>query len=220
MRPQAIIFDMDGTLINNNPYHILAWQEFYKNLGRELTLEHYKTNMNGKINREIFEDIFSRHLTTEELTDYIDQKESLYRKLYEPHIAPIAGLMDLLQSISDQKIPMAVATSGLPVNVQFAFDRLSMRHYFEVVVDSTYITKGKPHPEIYLKAAELVKADPTKCLAFEDAIAGINSAKAAGMKVVGIATTHSREDLAHADLIINDYRDITLPQIESLLDNQ
>ncbi len=217
MKPQAIIFDMDGTLIDNNPYHILAWQEFYKGLGRELTLEHYKKNMNGKVNREIFEDIFNRKLTPEELTDYIHQKESLYRQLYEPHIAPISGLMDLLQSISAAKIPMAVATSGLPVNIQFAFDRLSMRHYFEVVVDSTYITKGKPNPEIYLKAAELVQADPAKCVAFEDAIAGIRSAKSAGMKVVALSTTHAREDLGEADLIINDYNDITLPQIELLL---
>ncbi|MEX6686555.1 HAD family phosphatase [Danxiaibacter flavus] len=217
MKPQAIIFDMDGTLIDNNPYHIMAWQEFYRGLGRELTMEHYKKNMNGKVNREIFEDIFSRKLTTEELADYIDQKESLYRKLYEPHIAPISGLMDLLQSISAENIPMAVATSGLPVNIQFAFDRLSMRHYFEVVVDSTYITRGKPNPEIYLKAAELVKADPAKCVAFEDAIAGIKAAKGAGMRVVALSTTHAREDLGEADLIINDYRDITLAQIKLLL---
>jgi beta-phosphoglucomutase len=217
MKPQAIIFDMEGTLTDNNPYHIMAWQEFYKGLGRELTMEHYKTNMNGKANREIFEDIFSRKLTPQELADYTDQKESLYRKLYEPHIEPISGLMDLLQSVSSEDITMAVATSGLPVNIQFAFDRLSMRHYFEVVVDSTYITKGKPNPESYLKAAELVKADPAKCVAFEDAIAGIKAAKSAGMKVVALSTTHAREDLGEVDLVINDYRDITLTQIESLL---
>ena len=215
-RPAAIIFDLDGTLIDNNAYHILAWQEFYKGIGQELTLEHYRTKMNGKVNRDIFSDIFQRDLSNDELEQYTDQKESLYRKLYEPHIVAINGLIDFLEEVAKANIPMAVATSGLPINIQFMFDRVPIRKYFKTVVDSTHITHGKPHPEIYLKAAALLSVNASECIAFEDALAGIQSAKAAGMKVVALATSHTREEMQSADKVIDDYTQISLEQLEAL----
>ncbi len=215
-RPAAIIFDLDGTLIDNNAYHILAWQEFYKGIGQELTLEHYRTKMNGKVNRDIFSDIFQRDLTNDELEQYTDQKESLYRKLYEPHIVAINGLVDFLEEVAKENIPMAVATSGLPINIKFMFDRVPIRKYFKTVVDSTHITHGKPHPEIYLKAAVLLNVNANECIAFEDALAGIQSAKAAGMKVVALATSHTKEEMQSADKVIDDYTQISLEQLEAL----
>jgi len=215
--PAAIIFDLDGTLIDNNAYHILAWQEFYKGIGQELSLDYYRTQMNGKVNRDIFRDIFKRELSPEELESYTEQKEALYRKLYEPHIVAIHGLIDFLDAAAKAHIPMAVATSGLPINIKFMFDRVPIRQYFKEVVDSTQITHGKPHPEIYLKAAELLQVDPAECIAFEDALAGIQSAKAAGMKVVALSTTHTREEMSVADKVIDDYTQINLQQLAELV---
>lgn len=218
MKPAAIIFDLDGTLLDNNHYHFLAWQEFYKNQGLELTHDYYKHEMSGKTNKDLFDRLFNTQLTAEESAAHAAVKESLYRQLYEPHITPIAGLIDFLDSVKAAGIPMAVATSGIPVNIAFMFDKLPvLRSYFETVVDFTAITHGKPHPEIYLTAAQRLGVDPTQCVAFEDAWAGIQSAKAAGMKVVALTTTHPAEELGIADYIIHDYTNITLAITEQLL---
>jgi beta-phosphoglucomutase family hydrolase len=212
----AAIFDLDGTLIDNNSYHILAWQEFYKKRGWELSHEEYKTKFNGKVNRDIFNHIFQTELTADAIKNYSDEKEALYRELYKPHIEPINGLIKILDELYDANVPMAIATSGLPVNIDFMFEHVPVKKYFKHVVDSTHIIKGKPDPEIFIKAAASVNAQPNNCVAFEDSIAGIRSAKAAGMKVVGLTTTHTREDVHEADLIIKDYTELSLEMLNAL----
>src|SRR4051812_30798758 len=111
MKRTAVIFDLDGTLIDNNAYHIEAWKVFYKNLNRELTMEEYKTSVNGRINREIFNYIFQKELPEEDIERYTREKEELYRELYASHIKPIEGLVDFLQELHEAGIRMAVATS-------------------------------------------------------------------------------------------------------------
>jgi len=217
MKPAAIIFDLDGTLIDNNSYHIEAWKVFYKRLNREWSDEEYKTEFNGKINRDIFNYIFQRELMPEEINAFTNEKEALYRQLYAPYISPIHGLIEVLNQMQSASIKMAIATSGLPENVRFMFDYVPIEKYFEKVVDATYITHGKPNPEIFLKAASFVKADPIHCIAFEDSVAGVRSAKSAGMKVVGLTTTHTKEDMQEADLIIKDYTEINLASLLQLM---
>jgi HAD superfamily hydrolase (TIGR01509 family) len=218
MKPAAIIFDLDGTLIDNNHYHFLAWQAFYKNQGLELTHDYYKHEMSGKTNKDLFDKLFNTKLTPEASAAHANVKESLYRQLYEPHIAPITGLIEFLDSIKLAGIPMAVATSGIPVNIAFMFNKLPMLlNYFETVVDFTAVTHGKPHPEIYLTAAKRLGVEPTRCIAFEDAWAGIESAKDAGMKVVALTTTHPADELHSAHHVIKDYTQINLAIIQQLL---
>ena len=96
------------------------------------------------------------------------------------------------------------------------FEHIPIRNYFHSVIDSTQITVGKPHPEIFLKAAISVNAVPSECIAFEDSVAGIRSAKAAGMKVVALTTTHTAEDMKDADLVIKDYTEISLTKLREL----
>ncbi len=217
MKPAAVIFDLDGTLIDNNRYHIEAWKVFFEKIGRPFSMEEYKTNMNGRINRDIFQYLFGKELSAEEITRLTDEKEALYRAYYAPHITAIPGLTNLLAQIQEAAIPMAIATSGLPVNIAFMFDHVAIEGYFEQVIDATYITNSKPHPEIFLKAAAAVKANPLNCVAFEDSVAGVRSAKAAGMKVVGLTTTHTAEDLHEADKIIKDYTEINVTDLYELL---
>ncbi len=217
MKPEAVIFDLDGTLIDNNSYHIEAWKAFHNKIGRPFSHEEYKNKFNGKINRDIFNYIFQRELSPEDIQAYTNEKEDLYRELYAPHISPVPGLIQLLEELDGENIPMAVATSGLPVNIRFMFDNIPIERYFKVVVNSTQITKGKPDPEIFLKAAAFLNADPTVCIAFEDSVAGVKSAKNAGMKVIGLTTTHTSDDLKLADLIIKDYTGMRLSQLQSLL---
>jgi beta-phosphoglucomutase family hydrolase len=216
MFPQAVIFDLDGTLIDNNAYHIQAFKEFYEKIGKSFSLEEYKQHINGRMNREIFDYVFNTTLSPEKIEEYTNEKEGLYRELYAPHIKPVNGLLDFLNELEEAKVPKAVATSGIIPNINFMFEHIPIRNYFLSVIDSTQIKTGKPHPEIFLKAAISVNAVPSACVAFEDSLAGVQSAKAAGMKVVALTTTHTAEDLHDADLIIKDYTEISLAKLQQL----
>ncbi len=103
---------------------------------------------------------------------------------------------------------MGIATSGIQPNIDFMFEHIPIKQYFSVIVNSSHIGKGKPDPEIYLKTAKLLNVSPSNCLVFEDAVVGIDAAKAAGMKVIAVATTHPKEELQHADRIVENYKEI------------
>lgn len=217
LNEMAVIFDLDGTLIDNNLFHLKAWQEFYKKRNRSLTEEEYKQHFNGKTNVDVLAHVFKEPLSPQENDKYTNEKEDLYRKIYEPHIEPVKGLLNLLQQLQNAGIPMAIATSGINVNIDYMFKHVPIQHYFKEVIYSKHIKKGKPDPEIYLVTAKKINVPPAKCVAFEDSIAGIQSAKAAGMKVVAIATTHTPEELIIADKLIYDYDDIAITDIYNLL---
>ena len=217
MIPEAIIFDMDGTLMNNNPYHFKAWQAFYEKYKRSFTLDDYRTQISGHTSVDIFQKFFGKIMTPEEITTHANEKNLLYRELYKPYIKPLDGLINFLKTIQAAGIPMAIATSGSPANVRFMFENIPIEQYFNHVIDASDVIKSKPDPEIFLKAAKSVGADPAKCVAFEDSFAGIASAKAAGMKVIGVATMEKREEMTDTDLVIDDYTQINLKIIESLM---
>lgn len=202
---KAVIFDLDGTLVDNNSYHLETWKKYLENMGRNISEEEYNANINGRTNRDVIEYIFGRKMNEEEILKYSLEKEALYREIYQPYIQPVPGLMELLEIFSNKNIPMAIATSGIQPNIDFMFGHIPIKKYFKTVVNSSHITKGKPDPEIYLKAASILNVPPKNCLVFEDAVVGIKSAKAAGMKVIAIATTQPKEELSIADMIIDDY---------------
>jgi beta-phosphoglucomutase family hydrolase len=208
MKVNAAIFDLDGTLNDNNTYHLQSWLQYLKDKNREMTEEEYKANVNGRTNKDVIEYIYQRKMEDEEAMKYAHEKEAIYRELYAPYIKPVAGLLELLEKLRSLSIPMAIATSGIQVNIDFLFEHIPIRSYFDVIVNSAHISKGKPDPEIYIKTAELLKVSPAECLVFEDAVVGINSAKAAGMKVVGVLTTHKAEELSGADILIKDFSEL------------
>lgn len=204
----AVIFDLDGTILDNNPYHLESWKEYLKQIGREMTDEEFNEKLNGRTNRDVVRYLYGDDLSEEEIWQHTNEKESLYRQMYKPHITAVPGLVEMLDILFKHNIPMAIATSGIKVNIDFMFDNVPIRKYFKAVVDSSCITQGKPHPEIFLKAAESLGVDPAECLVFEDAVVGIEASQAAGMKVIAVQTTESRENLSVANLIVNDYREL------------
>jgi len=202
---KAVIFDLDGTLIDNNGYHLLAWREYLKRMGKEMTEDEYKIYLNGRTWRDAMEYIYGRKLPDEEAMQYYLEKASIYREIYAPFIKPVTGLISLLDFLQSRGLPMAIATSGIDININFMFEHIPIRKYFKLVVNASHIAKGKPDPEIYLKTALLLGVEPESCLVFEDALVGIHAAKAANMKVTGITTTHPASDLSEADNVIADY---------------
>lgn len=203
--PAAAIFDLDGTILDNNPYHVKAWKQYLEKENRTLTDEEFNEHLNGRTNRDAVKYLYGDGLSEEEIERRIREKESLYRSIYKKHIEPVAGLLGLLDLLQKRDIPMAIATSGIVPNIEFMFEHVPIRRYFPIVIHSGHITQGKPHPEMYLKTASALDIDPAGCLVFEDSTAGIKSAKAAGMKVIALATTHKRKELAEADYITKDF---------------
>ena len=201
----AAIFDLDGTLLDNNSFHLKSWIRYLEKMGRIISKEEYNANINGRTNRDVIEYIYGKKMGDEEILKYSLEKEALYREMYQPFIKPVDGLIEFLDFLKNKKIPAGIATSGIQPNIDFMFENVPIKKYFQCVVNSSHITKGKPDPEIYLKVASILEVDPKNCVVFEDAVVGIKAAKAAGMKVIAITTTQPRRELSEADGIIDNF---------------
>lgn len=213
---RGIIFDMDGVITDNNQYHEQAWTEFCSNYGISLTEEEIHQYIFGRVARDTLEYIFKRELSPDELSTYLDQKERIYRKLYEPHIKPVKGLMGLMASLKRQEYKLALATSAPPGNVDFMFHHIAIQQFFDIVLDGDSIKKGKPDPEIYLKAVDWLGLTPTECIIFEDSMPGIKAAIAAGATVIGLATTHQAALLKGVDMVIKDFTEFNAERIADI----
>jgi beta-phosphoglucomutase len=202
---KAAIFDLDGTMLDNNPYHLRAWKKYLESKGRKISDEEYNANINGRTNKDVIRYLFGSGLNDEETLNYSLEKEAVYRELYLADIKPVKGLIDLLKFFQNNNIPMAIATSGIQVNIDFMFEHIPVRKYFKSVINSSHIRAGKPDPEIFLKAAKELGIPANHCLVFEDSVVGVTAAHAAGMKVVALSTTQSGSELRKADLTVTDF---------------
>jgi beta-phosphoglucomutase family hydrolase len=207
---EAVIFDMDGTMINNMPYHQKAWKEFCRRKGLELSSEEFKEKISGKKNNQIFEILFKRKLSPEEETELTEEKEQLYRDIYSSDIKEVTGLSQLIHKFKTMGIKLAVATTAPKKNRDFGLKKLNLSDFFNLILGDEHVENGKPDPEIYLLTAKELNVEPRNCLVFEDTPVGVESAKRAGMKVVGISTTHSSKELQEADLLITDFTEFQL----------
>lgn len=199
----AFIFDMDGVLIDSNPVHKIALQQFCREHGFELTEEQLREKIYGRTNRDWLLNLFG-DLPEETIQRYAYEKEALFRRLYAD-IKPLAGLMDFLKKMDKAGIPRAIATSAPRANVDFTVEHTGIGPYFSTILDDSFVSKGKPDPEIYLKSAAALKMDPANCVVFEDSLSGVKAGKAAGCKVVGLTTTHTNEELSDTDFNIPDF---------------
>jgi beta-phosphoglucomutase family hydrolase len=207
----AVIFDMDGVLVDNARFHERAFAEYFSRYGTILAPE-----MFGRGNAELMAELFPNE-SEERHRELADGKEAYYRQIYAPHIKPVAGLTELLKELKHNGIPVAVGSSAPVENIDFVLDTLRIRDYFDAVVVAAMVQRAKPAPDIYLKSAELLNTKPENCLVFEDAMAGIEAARSAGMKVAGVATSLPKERLTETDMIINDFTEITVDGIKQIL---
>ncbi len=214
----AAIFDMDGVIVDNMAYHNQAWELFFHKYRPPLPLQEFMLHF-GRTNKDLFELLFSRELSYEEEAALGEEKEALYRKAYAPHVAPVPGFVEFVQELKAHSVRTAVGTSAPRINLDFVLDRIPLRPYFDVLIDSSDVIRGKPDPEIYLKAAGRLGCPPEFCLVFEDSFAGIQSGRNAGMKVVALSTTHPPERLLpHSpDKIIRDFTEIDYTLFRQLL---
>jgi len=206
---QGVVFDIDGTLLDNMPFHQEAFDVFAERHGLPaITLETRKW-MDGKRNGDIFPYLFARVLAPTEAEALADEKESLYRALSKGRLAPLAGLERLLSRLDARGIPMALATSAPRANVDHTLGELGYTRRLTLVARSDDVPRGKPFPDVFLEAARLMGVDAARCLAFEDAPAGIIAARAASMICVGVSTSYTPAILATTDppphLVVSNY---------------
>lgn len=206
----AVIFDMDGTLIDNTPYHFKSWQALFKKHGKgKLSKKTYYTQISGVPIMGTLKSIFGNDYNEAGLRGLLKEKEEFYRALYAPHLVAINGLLSFLLELKSTGVKMAMATSATVEDINFILDKIPIRDDFEVIINSSMVSKPKPDPQIFLKAAEKLNMEPAMCVVFEDSLAGIKAANSAGMKVVGITTGHTAAELHPVDLVINDYAELT-----------
>lgn len=191
---KAVIFDMDGTLVDSIPFHKEAWLRFLRNHEIYLDEKSFHAENHGTIEEMMFR-FFGSGLSKSQLFQFSEEKERIYRELYSPQIKEVGGLTNFLESIFLQKIRIGLATMGNQSNIDLTLDSLGARRFFHSTTGGHEVKKGKPDPEIYELALHKVGIKASECLAFEDSIGGVRSAISAGIKVIGITTTHTREEL-------------------------
>jgi len=208
MAQKAVLFDMDGVVIDNLPYHVDAWLLYCERHGIHLTREIFYKELNGLNSKDTFEWLLKRKISQEEINEFEEEKELIYRGFYKPFLAPAPGLMDFLTLLKAYGIKAALGTSAGPGNIDFILDGLGIRSNFDAVIGGAEVTKGKPNPEIYVRAAGMINVSPENCWVIEDSLQGIEAGLSAGMKVVGITTSHTSEELSHTHMTSPNFVDL------------
>jgi beta-phosphoglucomutase family hydrolase len=206
---KGVIFDMDGVLVDNMTVHEEAFAEIARRYGVKIDTREI-VGLAGKGNDEIFGATFPAEIVQKVGSARLgEEKEAIYREIYAPRLTATAGLVPFLESLKAAGIKIAVGTSAIRANMDFVFDGLGIRKYFDAVVNADMVTRCKPDPEIYLTALRLLGISADECLVFEDATAGIEAAHAAGIGVVAIASTLPASTLETQPGVVMTVKDFT-----------
>lgn len=220
--PAALVFDMDGVLVDSNPFHLQKWAEFLDEHGVSHTPEEMAQHVLGHHNDHAFRYFFGNRFSNEELVQFGEEIEARFRKAFHGHAQPLPGLEALIVECRAAAIPMAVASSAIRKNVEFVVDELGFRPYFRCLFSGDHVEHPKPDPEIYVLTAAELGLPPASCLAFEDSTVGIESAKGAGMKCVAIASTFPVQELqrhGYADHVAASFRELNLQTLRQLFES-
>ncbi|MEO8205469.1 MAG: HAD family phosphatase [Chthoniobacterales bacterium] len=210
------IFDWDGVIIDSSAYHRRSWDLLSLETGRALPVGHFEKGF-GKKNEIIIPDILEWTKDAQEIQTIANRKEELYRQLLgEEGIAPMQGVEALLGALCNAGIPCGVGSSTPRANIDLVMELAELGEYFQTIVSAEDVHHGKPDPDVFLQVATRLRAEPAKCVVFEDAFVGIEAAHRAGMRVVGVATTNPLEKLEDADLAVQSLTEISLQTLENL----
>ena len=210
---------MDGTLVDNLAYHFMAFDAYAKREGFTL-VEPMSLKFNGMHSDAIFTMILNKEIVAEYGLDRLNrEKEEVYRDMYRPHIKPIAGLIELLREAKKAGVKCAIGSSGCRENVEMIIEELGIADLIDGSISGSDVTHGKPHPEIFTKAHELLGLKAEECVVVEDAVNGILAGVAAGCKCIAVTTTSSAETLTEvgASMCFADYSTVTIEMLKRLI---
>lgn len=209
---QAVIFDMDGTLVDSTKADYLAWEKLFTFYNKSLSYQEYLPMLGIKS-----AEIVRHYLPVKDDQDVefaLTQKLVFFHEIISANgIEPVPYADLFLKHIKQLEIPVALATSSRRAKMEMVMEELNLLIYFDTVVTGGDVKNGKPAPDIFIKAAEKLGVPPQNCIVFEDAANGVKAAKNAFMKCVALSSTQSPEVLQEADLIINTFKDLSFPEL-------
>lgn len=216
MVARALIWDLDGVIADTAPFHFRAWRHVAEARGITFTEDDFRQTF-GKRNPEIIAEKFGGDVSPPEAENIASTKEDVFRRIAKQSIKPFPGVLNLLLSIRSAGWSTAIASSTPPENIALIVDSLEIAGLFDAVVSSTDVGRGKPDPEGFLLAAERLGVAPGNCVVIEDAVAGVQAAKSAGMLCIAVTNTHPAQNLAEADRVVDSLEGITAEAVASLL---
>jgi beta-phosphoglucomutase len=211
---RGVVFDFDGVIVNSHPVHTRTWKKFLESMGRTVSEKDLRYVLDGRTREDIIRHFFGK-LDALTIAEYGRRKESMFRE-EAANVQTVKGLEKFLAELSEAQLPLAIASSGSRSRVSFLLNRLGLASRFQVVVTADDVVRGKPDPEVFLKAARSLNADPADLVVFEDAPSGVRAAMAAGMKCVGIASNGPSSILldAGASHVIQDFCSICQSKLQ------
>ena len=217
----GVLFDVDGVLIDSYAAHLKTWQICCERHGRECTEAQFAAGF-GRTSREVIRDTWPNPPGDEEIKAFDEEKEVLYRELIADDFPHMPGARELIKALHEQGIPMAIGSSGPPKNVAVAIKQLGAENMIRTAITGADVVRGKPHPDVFLKGAQGLGIDPSRCIVLEDAPAGIEAALAAGSKCLGIVSRgHTWDQLYRArERVMDDLQQVTPELLRRIVDSR
>ncbi|MCX5904453.1 MAG: HAD family phosphatase [Proteobacteria bacterium] len=215
---RAVIFDMDGVIIDSQPYHFAVEEKIFRELGFAVTEEesHSFVGMAGDLMWEYLKNKFGLQESIAELVAFDNRIRVDYFASLEK-VTPIPGIVDLLDELNRNNIKIALASSSSVEVIEIFISKSGLKHYFQQIISGDFVEKGKPAPDIFIHTAQALQEAAADCVVIEDSANGVKAAKAAGMKCIGFSNANSGDqDLSLADMLIDDFRKVNLEIFESL----
>lgn len=206
-RFEALIFDMDGVIVDSEPRHERAFREVFEELGYAQSHGIHFPNYYGKSDQAVWEDFIEKHQPEQSFEELMERKQSRFLEILREDQPIFEGLPELLEHVAPY-YPLGLASGSLHPVIDEVLELRQMRRFFPVVVSVQDVARGKPEPDIFLRAAELLRVAPSKCCVIEDSAAGVTAAVAAGMTVVAITNTLMPDQLKHAHEVVATYEAI------------
>ncbi|MBI9045971.1 MAG: HAD family phosphatase [Anaerolineaceae bacterium] len=210
----AILWDMDGVIVNNGDFHYQAWVKTMQKLGALFTREQFNATF-GMNNQGLLSTIFKDHLSDQEIIRIGEEKEQIFLELVAGNAVLLPGVLDWLNRFQSWGFKQAIASSAPQGNIDHHISELGIRQYFDAVVSGALLP-GKPAPDVFLEAARILGVEIEDCIVIEDAIPGVQAAKNAGMKCIAVLTTNNAENLMQADLVVENLEYLKIEQFSSL----
>jgi HAD superfamily hydrolase (TIGR01509 family) len=212
----AVIFDMDGVLVDSYRAHYASWTQLYAELGKQYTESAFAADF-GRTSRDILRRTLGDELSDDRLRKLDERKEALFRDVLRADFPAMDGAIELIDALAADGFLLAVGSSGPPENIELCLEKLGRGDKFGAVVTGADVTRGKPDPQVFQLAAERLGAAASSCAVVEDAVHGIEAANRAGMASIGLTGTADRDRLAPADLVIDSLRELGPDRIGPLI---
>lgn len=211
---QAVLWDMDGVIVDTFDAHYRSWQQTFDGLSQPFDVEMFRKTF-GMNNHLILTTVFEHDLDERFIQRVSDRKEELFRQTIKGSARLLPGVDGWLKTFSEANIKQAVASSAPQANIDAVLDELKVRYFFQAEAAGATI-KGKPDPAVFLLAANLLGVEPVHCLVIEDAVAGVEAARRAGMKCIAVQTTNSAEKLKGANVVLKDLSQLTERHLQKM----